>query len=341
MYRRKPGGNWYISIGGRRVSSKTKNRELAKIKEGKDNAEIWKRDNGLVILTWDQACVSWQDENPGPAKLPHNEHYVAWWTDRLKGKRLPDISRVLIHGIIEKNFKVDLENRVPANSTANGYVSFASRIIEHGLKYRPKLIHYPKIKFRTRLLKPAEWVKLTLHLSQDELDIFTYLLATGVREANVMRMEWSWVDGQAVTIPAERFKTRVPHAYPLNRTAQAVLERRRASSVKHLKFVFVRNGVKPWYRKVLVERLHDACAAAGIEDMVVHGLKHAFTSWLAKSGVPKEIRMRLLGHATQDVHDGYTHLDIEDLRPYAEVFDRVMAAAISSQSEEGLDKTAS
>lgn len=336
MYRRrrngKPVGPWYITVGGRRVSSRTKDRELAGIKEHKDNAEIWKRDNGLAILTWDQACLSWQDENPGAAKLYQNEKFIAWWQPRLKRKLLTELNAKLIDSLIWEQFKVDVLNRVPANATANAYVAFVGRIVEHGLKYRPKFIHYPPTRFRQRHLKPEEWMRLLPHFTQDELDIFTYLLSTGVREANGIFMEWAWLDGNTAVVPAERFKTRVPHAYPLNLTAQAVIERRRQASPRHLKLVFTRNG-DPWYRAALSRALHAACVKAGIEDIVPHGLKHTFTSWLAKAGVPKEIRMRLLGHAAKDVHDGYTHLDVEDLRAHAETLDRVMAAAISSQSK--------
>lgn len=44
-----------------------------------------------------------------------------------------------------------------------------------------------------------------------------------------------------------------------------------------------------------------------------HSLRHSFVSIMANAGVPKETRMKLAGHTT-NVHDKYTHLELESLR---------------------------
>ena len=45
-----------------------------------------------------------------------------------------------------------------------------------------------------------------------------------------------------------------------------------------------------------------------------HSLRHSFTSALANAGVPEEVRMKLTGHSSKDVHRGYTHHELETLR---------------------------
>jgi len=45
-----------------------------------------------------------------------------------------------------------------------------------------------------------------------------------------------------------------------------------------------------------------------------HALRHSFTSALANLGVPEEVRMKLTGHKSADVHRGYTHHEVETLR---------------------------
>lgn len=45
-----------------------------------------------------------------------------------------------------------------------------------------------------------------------------------------------------------------------------------------------------------------------------HSLRHTFTSWLANSNVPSEIRMKLTGHTSAEVHDLYTHFDTPTLQ---------------------------
>ena len=45
-----------------------------------------------------------------------------------------------------------------------------------------------------------------------------------------------------------------------------------------------------------------------------HSLRHSFTSALANAGVPEELRMKLTGHTSKNVHRGYTHHEMGTLR---------------------------
>jgi integrase len=45
-----------------------------------------------------------------------------------------------------------------------------------------------------------------------------------------------------------------------------------------------------------------------------HSLRHSFNSHLADLGVPQEIRMLIVGHASKKVNDGYTHVQLATLK---------------------------
>jgi integrase len=45
-----------------------------------------------------------------------------------------------------------------------------------------------------------------------------------------------------------------------------------------------------------------------------HSFRHGFTSRLANAGIAPELRMRLTGHQSAAIHQGYTHLELETLR---------------------------
>jgi integrase len=45
-----------------------------------------------------------------------------------------------------------------------------------------------------------------------------------------------------------------------------------------------------------------------------HGLRHSLTSHLANLGVSADVRMRLVGHKSADVHQRYTHVALDPLR---------------------------
>jgi hypothetical protein len=51
-----------------------------------------------------------------------------------------------------------------------------------------------------------------------------------------------------------------------------------------------------------------------ISKRTFHALRHSFTSALANAGVSPELRMKLTGHKSAEIHRGYTHLEMETLK---------------------------
>jgi integrase len=54
-----------------------------------------------------------------------------------------------------------------------------------------------------------------------------------------------------------------------------------------------------------------------------HSLRHSFTSVLANVGVAQELRMALTGHRSRDMHQHYTHLELERLRDAIALLPRI------------------
>ena len=55
-------------------------------------------------------------------------------------------------------------------------------------------------------------------------------------------------------------------------------------------------------------------------------MRHCANSWLAQRGVPQEVRARLGGWSLGGkAIDGYTHLFIDHLRPFATLLDEILA----------------
>lgn len=51
-----------------------------------------------------------------------------------------------------------------------------------------------------------------------------------------------------------------------------------------------------------------------VKSLSFHSLRHAFNSTMANAGVSQELRMKLTGHASEDVNRGYTHHELQPLR---------------------------
>lgn len=325
MRRRGKRGIWQIRVGGVRQTSGTSDRERAKALQDKLNAEKWDRKHGLIVPTWDQANVSWIGDNPGPASKYHNNLYAKWWKKRLTGKRLGTITPKLIHDEITKKFKVDVNEAVPANATANGYVSFVGRIIRHGSNLHPKLVYYPKSDGRDRWLTVEAFRGFTQHMYPDLMDISTFALVTGLREANDMFFRWAWLHDNDTwaLLPKELTKTKKPYGIPLNKTAQAVIKRRREATIRHPEFVFINQG-KPWYCAKLCLAIKAAAGEANLLPFTFHGFRHTFASWLAQKGVSEAIRDRLGCWKVRGQGNHYAHFDVDSLRPFSELFDVIL-----------------
>ena len=66
-----------------------------------------------------------------------------------------------------------------------------------------------------------------------------------------------------------------------------------------------------------------------------HGLRHTFASWLGQSGASEIVIDQLCGWAEKDTRSIYTHLNVESLRPYSEVIDRVLETSQPKGNQDG------
>ncbi len=51
-----------------------------------------------------------------------------------------------------------------------------------------------------------------------------------------------------------------------------------------------------------------------MSNLSFHSLRHSFNSAMANAGVTEEVRMKLAGHSTREVHAKYTHHEPAPLR---------------------------
>jgi integrase len=61
-------------------------------------------------------------------------------------------------------------------------------------------------------------------------------------------------------------------------------------------------------------RVSQGKSSRAVNTLSFHSLRHAYASMMANAGVSQEIRMKLAGHASKEIHAGYTHHELETLR---------------------------
>ena len=140
--------------------------------------------------------------------------------------------------------------------------------------------------------------------------VVLFALATGLRQRNVLDLEWSRVnleDGHA-SIGANQSKNGKPIAVPLNATALAALQRQLG---KHSEKVFTFAG-KPLGR-ANARAWRNALKRAGVENFRWHDLRHTWASWHRQSGTPTHELQRLDGWRSSVMVERYAHLAPDQL----------------------------
>ena len=163
-----------------------------------------------------------------------------------------------------------------------------------------------------------------------------FTLATGLRESNVVKLEWSQVDldRRCAWIHADQAKARKAIPVPLNGEAVIVVRRQAG---KHLDRVFTYKG-----RPVTRANNHawrKALVRAGIENFRWHDLRHTWASWHVQQGTPLHVLQELGGWSDYEMVRRYAHLSVEHLAEYADSLSKIQLVSTKlAQSENEAEK---
>jgi integrase len=198
----------------------------------------------------------------------------------------------------------------------------------------------PKVKLfkegagRERSISAEQAATLIGELPAHQRDVVLFAFATGLRQSNVLRLEWSHVNLETghAWVGAEQSKNRRPIAVPLNATALEVLRRQLG---KHPVRVFTYRG-KP-LRRANTLAWRKALKRAGIENVRWHDTRHTWASWHRQAGTPTHELQRLGGWRSSVMVERYAHLAPDHLAKAAGRLDSLLAGydLATSEKEKG------
>ena len=181
--------------------------------------------------------------------------------------------------------------------------------------------------------KPGRW--LTPHEEERLLaaspvwlrEILTFALETGLRQSEILRLEWPQVDLARRTLMIVEQKNGEQDTLPLNATAVEVLERRARVRSIQTTHVFFNHAGQPWDARNLLRAFYTARRKAGIQGFRFHDLRHTFASRLVQDGVDLYAVQRLGRWKSVKMVQHYGHHYPESLRAAVEVLDRRRTAS--------------
>jgi Integrase len=174
---------------------------------------------------------------------------------------------------------------------------------------------------------PAQVAKLVQKAQGDWKAAILFGYYTGARLSDVANMRWEAINLDQDEITFTPTKTGREITIPLHADLKrALLGLPRGIAKAPLFPSLVGRGTGGAHG--LSGRFSAIMEAAGIErkmmpvvpggreiaNLSFHSLRHSFTSALANANVAEEIRMKLTGHSTREVHGGYTHHEMGILR---------------------------
>jgi integrase len=268
--------------------------------------------------TWDEAAYRWLQETE-TKKSHHSDIFIVRWLQpHLSMKLLDEISRDLVAQIAET------KRQSTSPSRANRVIALIRSVLRRAevewgwIDKAPSLRMYREPKRRVRWLTPEELNRLLDELPEHQRDAAIFAASTGLRQANVVELEWSQVNLEAKTawIHADQAKGGRDIHVSLNETAIEVLKRQLG---RHPKRVFTYQGQS--YRRIYTKAWQKALKRAGIENSRWHDLRHTWASWLAQKGVPLSDIQEMGGWETPAMVKRYAHLSPAHLAHRAKLLD--------------------
>lgn len=316
------------------VSGREYIREIVKISTGEDIPEY-------TIRTWTQEWFQRkesQSESTIRAYKTATNHFLKWLGDRadkpLESLTVPDMRafrKWLLEGAGNKEKKaskttVKLKMKVVSSifikAMAEGITNFNPTSALEPLIEDDKLERKPFTREEvSQLIESAP--------SEEWRGVITMGAYTGLRLTDCVLIEWGNVDlkgGIIKVIPRKTRKQNKEVTIPMHATLLCYLKRLPTPIKQEVK-VFPslskhtgagRNGLSRQFTRIMEQAgvsrgKSKKTGAKTTYEKSFHSLRHTFTSWLADSGIPPEVRKEILGQTSDDVHAIYTHFDLETL----------------------------
>ena len=152
-------------------------------------------------------------------------------------------------------------------------------------------------------------------------DIIVFDLHTGLRQDELLSLQWCRVSLIRKTIIIQESKNGKPRTLPLNQVAFGILEEK--SKIRNLKndLVFISNAGTKIDRHNLRRSFNVAINNAGIQDFHFHDLRHTFATRLAQRGIDIYKISKLLGHHSIEMTQRYAHHCPDSLKDGVEVLE--------------------
>jgi integrase/recombinase XerC len=291
--------------------------------------------NGEPLITHSivEALDEWADGKTGSTNVRYRE-IAADFKVYLGAKSRRPVQHLRKSDI--KGYRDHLIAKGLRASTANTVLK-ALRSAFNGLKRDGEISHNPAEAVETleidalekEVFTPDQVMTIIDHANEEWKGVIRYAFYTGARLRNCADAKWDQIDWEKLCIvykPVKKKKTSAVKTLlvPIHPDLLKYFQDRHQPGATGPIFPNLtkkktggKYGLSLTFRALLVTAgiPFTAQETTGegriVYSLGFHSLRHGFNSALANSGVSQEVRQRLIGHASEDTNNRYTHLDIQ------------------------------
>lgn len=283
-------------------------------------------------MSWDDACIKWIEEK---------QHKRSLKDDAAKIRALRQFRGLLLKDI-NREFVMTVVKALPCGTaTKNRYLALIRAILRkcerewEWIDKAPCFTLFKEENQRIRWLKHDEANRLIEAAPAWMKDMIILSFMTGLRQANVLGLEWSQVDLERryAWIHPDQAKAGLAIGVPLNDAACSAIRR---NIGKHPRFVFVNTMGNP-INDINSKSWSAVLKRAGIEDFRWHDMRHTWASWLVQAGVPLLDLKEMGGWSTIGMVQVYAHLSPVHLQKHADKLD-ILGATLTEESQNNVKK---
>ncbi|HEY4771568.1 MAG TPA: site-specific integrase [Steroidobacteraceae bacterium] len=244
---------------------------------------------------------------------PDLEALLAWWVNHCGG------DKALSFGAVKLREARDLLRRGRAPATVNRYLSAlrsawnwarAAGLVPQE-KAWPTRLFLSEPRERVRFLNDTELAAVLTVAEAHSPWIHAAVvvsLATGLRQGELLRLQWKDVDFEKKTVTVLISKNTKRRSVHLPDPAIAALMKMRRDGVVSLTSIFTDERGEPADKGYLNFRWRKVRTAAGLVDFRWHDLRHSCASFLAQNGASLVEVGAVLGHSSPSITAKYAHL---------------------------------
>ncbi len=326
-------GHWHLSvtINGRRIRKAIKE---ARTKRQAEQAERVLRDEIFEKRYGNGGQKFFTDFVENSYKPYAKEHKKGYYVElsilkvlveTFRNKRLIDIDTEAIEKFKRiRSSEITSRGVKRSKATVNRDVSVLSAVFnlakEFGdIKFNPveNVKYYTSLPSRERILSEIEERILFKRISNDtefskQIEILLY---TGIRRGELFKLEWRDVDlnDGFINIRRETTKNGKSRIVPMLSNVKVIFENLliEAGDVQETQRIF--QGKQSQLGEFSA-KFRKICSELGWKDLMVHSLRHTFSTRADKYKVGAFAQKALLGHSKLTMTDRYTHISKETLK---------------------------